>query len=220
MRILERLFLVAGGLLLAAGLGMLAAATVGQSTKGTPVARAAKARGLRPSIPIPPVLSFIDVPGVAGAQMEWPRLGRSLLVYDSISTKQMVLGPEWLPGSARLGDPGNAVVAAHRDTHFRFLKDLRVGDAIRLSLPSRPVQLYEVRRLTVVDKNDTRLLRPISGNVLTLVTCYPFYYLGHAPKRFIVTAHRTGVSPASGGKTTHIASGVSHVKEPTQEDAR
>ena len=83
--------------------------------------------------------------------------------------------------------PGNCVIAGHRDTHFRVLKDIRVGDEIVLETRSGRY-VYRVRRLRVVSPDNTAPLRPASDAELNLITCYPFYYVGAAPKRFVVEA--------------------------------
>lgn len=85
------------------------------------------------------------------------------------------------------GSNGNVGIAAHRDTHFRALKDLSLGDRIELALPDR-TQIYVVTDLWVVEPGDVHVLDDTGSPVLTLVTCYPFYFVGNAPQRFIVRA--------------------------------
>lgn len=155
---------------------------------------------------IPLATPNIDMfPSGVGGRLSCYRLKQSLLVFDR-PTKEILFGPEWIPGSARLGAPGNTVLAAHRDTHFRFLKDLKLGDRFELQLTGRKL-IYQVKKLTIVQKTDTQLLQGKGVNVLTLVTCYPFYYVGNAPKRFIVTASLVE-SPASNTTIELSASGV------------
>ena len=87
------------------------------------------------------------------------------------------------------GSDGNSGIAGHRDGFFRGLKDIAVGDAIELeTLEAREV--YRVERTWIVDPEDISVLDPTTTRSLTLVTCYPFYYVGSAPKRFIVRAVR------------------------------
>jgi sortase A len=83
-------------------------------------------------------------------------------------------------------------VAGHRDTFFRPLKDLRIKDNIQFATLNGTFQ-YEVESLRVVEADDVAVLAPLGENVLTLVACYPFYYVGPAPKRWIVQARQ--VSP-------------------------
>ena len=84
---------------------------------------------------------------------------------------------------------GNVGIAAHRDTFFRPLKDIQRGDVLEVET-QRGAYRYRVEWLAVVDPNDVQLLQPSSDAELTLVTCYPFYYVGPAPQRFVVRALR------------------------------
>jgi sortase A len=90
-------------------------------------------------------------------------------------------------GTAQIGQPGNLGIAGHRDGFFRGLKDIELGDTIELQLPGG-TDRYSVRQIQVVAPEDTYVLSPQSETTLTLVTCYPFYYVGSAPKRYVVTA--------------------------------
>ena len=82
---------------------------------------------------------------------------------------------------------GNLGISAHRDSFFRGLKDIELGDEV-LVQTTRGVDRYAVADIRIVDKHDHSVLEETEDKRLTLVTCYPFYYAGHAPKRFIVTA--------------------------------
>ena len=92
-----------------------------------------------------------------------------------------------IAGTALFGQNGNVGLAGHRDGFFRALKDIRVGDRIDLEEPGR-VETYTVDNLRIVDLRDVSVLRSGGRPALTLVTCYPFYYIGSAPQRFIVHA--------------------------------
>jgi len=83
---------------------------------------------------------------------------------------------------------GNSIIAAHRDLQFRFLKDIRVGDEFGLQSEDGDY-IYRVTKTYIVEISDRTLLMPSKDRVLTLVTCYPFYYVGSAPQRFIVRAN-------------------------------
>lgn len=85
------------------------------------------------------------------------------------------------------GNSGNLVIAGHRDTHFRVLKDVAIGDEIRIDEDGRQY-LYRIVDTRIVAPEDISSLRPESEPVLTLVTCYPFYFIGPSPKRFVVRA--------------------------------
>ena len=115
------------------------------------------------------------------------RLGISVLVRPGAGTKELATGAGWIPGTARPGEDGNVGIAGHRDTFFRNLRDARVGDKISLKTPGQ-TKWYIIRELQIVDPTDTSALydRPIPS--LTLVTCYPFDFVGAAPQRFLVIA--------------------------------
>jgi sortase A len=92
-----------------------------------------------------------------------------------------------IPGTALPGAAGNVGLAGHRDTFFRSLKDIKIRDLIQVSTLKGKFT-YEVVSLRIVDPRNVGVLAPSGENLLTLVTCYPFYYVGPAPKRWIVRA--------------------------------
>ena len=92
-----------------------------------------------------------------------------------------------IPGSALPGEIGNVAIAGHRDTFFQELKDLKPNDKIDFTTHSGRFH-YTVESLTVVDPSDTSVLQSKGGKILTIVTCFPFHYIGNAPRRFIVHA--------------------------------
>ena len=92
-----------------------------------------------------------------------------------------------IPATPMPGEPGNVGVAGHRDTFFRHLGDLKTGDSIGFSTMDGDFT-YEVESLRVVDPEDVAVLASSQEKVLTMVTCYPFFYIGNAPKRFVVRA--------------------------------
>ncbi len=122
-----------------------------------------------------------------------PRLHLSVMVREGIDGKTLRLAVGHIPSTALPGQTGNVGVAGHRDTFFRGLKDLKTTDAIQFSTPNGNFR-YEVDSLMVVEPDNIEVLGPSDANVLTMVTCYPFFYIGDAPKRFIVRARQ--VSPA------------------------
>jgi sortase A len=125
--------------------------------------------------------------GDAVARLTIPRLATDLYVVEGDGARQLRQGPGHLRGTAMPGTNGNCIIAGHRDTHFRVLKDIRQGDEIVLQTRDGEYT-YRVRAMQIVSPRDTKSLRPTSDAELHLVTCYPFYYLGSAPKRFIVDA--------------------------------
>ncbi|MGA8215910.1 MAG: class D sortase [Candidatus Sulfotelmatobacter sp.] len=96
-----------------------------------------------------------------------------------------------IAGTAFFGENGNIGIAGHRDGFFRGLKNIRVGDRIDLEEPDR-METYVVERLEIVDPENVSVLRSSNKPALTLVTCYPFYFIGAAPRRFIVHAVLVG----------------------------
>lgn len=92
-----------------------------------------------------------------------------------------------IAGTPSFGKIGNVGIAGHRDGFFRGLKDIKVGDRIEVEEPGK-IEIYTVDRLQIVDPRNVRVLRSGDRPALTLVTCYPFYYIGRAPQRFIVHA--------------------------------
>jgi sortase A len=125
-------------------------------------------------------------------RIEIPRLLLSAVVIEGVDRTALRRAVGHIPGTALPGQAGNVVVAGHRDTFFRGLKDLRTKDEIQFSTVKGNFK-YEVESLKVVEPNNVGVLARSGQNVLTMVTCYPFYYLGSAPKRFIVRARQ--VSP-------------------------
>ena len=95
-----------------------------------------------------------------------------------------------MSGTAMPGARGNCVIAGHRDTHFRILKDIHKGDDIVLQTANAQY-LYRVKNTQVVSPRNTHALRPTADPVLNLITCYPFWYVGSAPKRYVVEAQLT-----------------------------
>jgi len=103
------------------------------------------------------------------------------------------LGIGHIPGTAQPGKPGNIGIAGHRDTFFRPLRLISKDDVIVLTT-LHEVDRYKVVSTRIVDRDDVRVLYPTGRDTLTLVTCYPFYYVGAAPKRFILRAERFDTS--------------------------
>ncbi|MGA2116737.1 MAG: class D sortase [Bryobacteraceae bacterium] len=127
-------------------------------------------------------------------RIEIPRLLFSAIVVEGVDSTNLRRAVGHIPGTALPGEPGNVGLAGHRDTFFRTLKDLGPGDEIQLSTPGATFK-YVVELLVVVEPDNVGVLAPSAENVLTLVTCYPFSYIGAAPRRWIVRARQ--VSPPS-----------------------
>ena len=148
-----------------------------------------------------------------------PRLDAHLFVVEGTDQKDLRMGPGHMQGSALPGTRGNCIIAGHRDTHFRILKDVRKGDDIILQTRTGDFH-YRVSRMKVVSPSNREPLQPTAGRVLSLITCYPFYYVGPAPERFVVRAELTGtLSPAVPEMQTReqrtVGAGKHRIRQPT-----
>jgi len=136
------------------------------------------------------------------ARLSAPAQGERVMVLSGFGGHTFAFGPGHLPGSALPGEPGNCVLAGHRDTHFAFLEELEIGDLLTVERPDGARQDYRVSRLEVVHESDTGALEPVdrepaaqpgavltAGKVLTLVTCYPFHAVAPGGSlRYVVRA--------------------------------
>ena len=129
-------------------------------------------------------------PGDIVGRVAIPRVGVSAIVREGDDATTLHRAVGHIPGTALPGSNGNAAIAGHRDTFFRGLRNIRKGDEIVLSTAGGDLH-YVVRDTRIVDPSEVSVLAPTQGPVLTLVTCYPFNYIGAAPRRFIVQAERT-----------------------------
>ena len=113
------------------------------------------------------------------------RLDLKVPVYNGTDEINLNRGAGRIKGTARIDSPGNLGIAGHRDGFFRVLKDIEIGDSIDM-LTYQGNKEFAVSSITIVDPADVSVLAPTDDSTITLVTCYPFYYVGHAPKRYIV----------------------------------
>ena len=127
--------------------------------------------------PAPPPLAVLRI----------PRLGLEVPVLEGTDEWTLDRAVGHIEGTTRPGLEGNVGIAGHRDSFFRVLKDIAAGDRLELALPGE-VRHYRVARLSVVEPDDVRVLAPSRDSLVTLVTCHPFYFVGSAPRRFIVQA--------------------------------
>ena len=113
------------------------------------------------------------------------KLDLKVPVYNGTDEINLNRGAGRIKGTARIDSPGNLGIAAHRDGFFRVLKDVEIGDSIDI-LTNQGEKEFVVSSITIVDPKDISVLAPTEDPTITLVTCYPFYFVGHAPKRYIV----------------------------------
>lgn len=114
-----------------------------------------------------------------------PKINLEAIVVEGTDHRQLIAGPGHLTETATPGDAGNAVITAHRDTFFRHIYELEKGDEINVQRDGR-VYRYEVTGKKVVQPTDLSVIRPTPDAQLTLITCYPIYYIGPAPDRLVV----------------------------------
>ena len=120
-------------------------------------------------------------------KLEVPRVGISVMVFQGMAEDTLRVGAGHVPGTPLPGAEGNVAIAAHRDTFFRKLEGILPGDIIQVATVRRAYE-YVVDSTEIVDPEDTQVMESRAREELTLITCYPFYFVGAAPKRFIVHA--------------------------------
>jgi sortase A len=128
-------------------------------------------------------------PGSPFGRLEIPRLQLSVMVVEGSSDRDLRLGVGHILGTALPGNSGNVGLAGHRDTVFRKLSQIQSQDLVTFTTLTGVFQ-YRVISTSIVRPTSVEVLDPTPDPELTLVTCYPFFYVGHAPQRFIVRARR------------------------------
>ena len=131
--------------------------------------------------------------GALVGRIDIPRVGVSSVILEGVDARTLDLAVGHIPGTARPGG-GNAALAGHRDSFFRGLQDIRFGDSVELQTLSENLE-YRVIWTKVTGPDDVDVIAPSDRDMITLVTCYPFHYVGPAPHRFVVRAIR--VEPTS-----------------------
>jgi sortase A len=137
-------------------------------------------------------------PGDVLGRLDIPRLGLSVAVLQGTRSRMLRLGAGHIEKTPLPGEPGNSGIAGHRDTFFRALKDVRKDDEIQFQTAAGE-SLYTVDWVKVVAPDDQTVLAPSTESMLTLVTCYPFYFVGPAPNRYVVRAHQRDAQPTQNG---------------------
>jgi sortase A len=128
--------------------------------------------------------------GAVIAELGIPRLGLSTMVVEGVAEGDLKLAAGHIPGTTLPGKQGNIGIAGHRDTFFRPLRFIRKDDMIALTT-LRGTSRYRVVSTKIVGPDEVQVLSPLGRDALTLVTCYPFDFVGPAPRRFIVRAERS-----------------------------
>jgi sortase A len=194
-RRIANLLLLAGSAALVWCLTVLAGAALFQWYEGRRIARMPNVEHAAPLHPANvhptkrkphPIPSLHEVIG----RLDIPRLHVSTIVLEGDDSHALRLGAGHVPGTAYPFQTGNFSVAAHRDTFFRPLRKIKPSDVIELTTPDG-LYTYQVQSTEIVNPQATRVMDSHgNGQELTLITCYPFYYVGPAPMRFIVHARR------------------------------
>ncbi|HKV23676.1 MAG TPA: class D sortase [Candidatus Acidoferrum sp.] len=127
-------------------------------------------------------------------ELQIPRIGLRAVVMQGDSRNILDRAVGHLPRTALPGEVGNVALAGHRDRLFRPLREIRDGDIILLQTPGETFQ-YQVQTAFVVPGTEVSVLQPTQPRELTLITCYPFNFIGHAPNRFIVRARQVAAQP-------------------------
>jgi len=142
-------------------------------------------------------------------RLEIPDLDFSVMVLEGVGDEVLVAGAGHVPGTSNPGatQNGNVAIAGHRDTFFRDLRKIRSGQRIRFTTSAGAFE-YSVSGTEVVRPSDTGVLESHGFSELTLITCYPFSFIGSAPKRFVVHARAIGSAPRNGAERDRIKAGV------------
>jgi sortase A len=166
----------------------------------------------RPGLPAEdepmPAPAAIVVPGSPIGELLIPRVRLSSIILQGSDAQTLRRGPGHIEQTALPGERGNSAIAGHRDTFFRPLRDVRVGDDVFLNTPVGSVH-YRITSAGVVGAHDLSVLDPTERSVLTLITCYPFWVLGPAPDRFVVRAERVGESRSPAARPPARSSDIS-----------
>jgi len=195
-RLLEGLLWAAGALLLGWCLYVLVAAHLYQTRQETALDAVRSERAVSPgvseSLHTSTKASIRGLDPLLIGKIEIPRLAVSSIIREGVDEDTLSRAVGHVPGTALFTGDGNVGLAGHRDTFFRGLKEIAKGDAIRVKTPSASYE-YHVVSTSIVWPDDTRVLESDGTPMLTLVTCWPFSYVGHAPKRFVVKARRVPI---------------------------
>ena len=168
---------LAGAALTLAAIAQFVRAGIYQAAEQRDFARAVRQAPSRPAA------------GAAFGRLEIGRIALSSIVVEGASERELQVAAGHVPGTAFPGEPGNCAIAGHRDTLFRALRLTRKYDEVTMST-RRGEFHYRITSIRIVQPGDTAVLSPTRLETLTLITCYPFYFVGPAPKRFVIQAER------------------------------
>lgn len=159
----------------------------------------------QPAAPAP--VAPAPEPGEWLGRLEIPRLDVSVMVREGDDDSTLRIAAGHLPHTALPGQPGTVAIAGHRDTFFRALQSIRSNDVIRLET-RRGTHEYVVDEIKIVEPTQTEVLRSKGQPVLSLITCYPFNYVGAAPQRLVVRARETKETTVDAAVSRTVANGA------------
>ncbi len=189
IRLISSMMIVAGFAALGYVGYVIVSARYFQETEAAKFTKAAKLETLSPvpkSNRTPRIVANGDVIGVIAIDS----VGVRAVVVQGDSSDALRRAVGHVPETPLPGEAGNVALAAHRDTIFRPLRKVKAGDLVDFRTDTGVIQ-YRVRSTQIVPSSDVGILESRGRNELTLITCYPFYYVGHAPDRFVVRAEET-----------------------------
>ncbi len=134
---------------------------------------------------LPAARTEAAAPADALTRLTIPKIDLDSVVIEGTSRRDLLLGPGHMEDTAAPGEPGNSVITGHRDTFFRHIYELNQGDSVLVQRAGKTYK-YEVTGKRVIEPDDFSVVRPSKDARLTLITCYPVYYIGPAPKRLVV----------------------------------
>ncbi|HEX6993350.1 MAG TPA: sortase [Gammaproteobacteria bacterium] len=178
-----------------------AAASTGPSAQPSAASRAAVDQTLWSEKRAREYAKAVTRPGRPAGALRIPSIGLEVPVYSGTSELNLNRGAGHIEGTAPLGADGNVGIAAHRDGFFRGLERLHIDADVLLEVEARTLR-YRVVEMRIVRPTDVHVLGPTETPSVTLVTCYPFYFVGNAPERYVVRAEL--VEPADGLAATSL----------------
>ncbi|WP_338786808.1 class D sortase [Metabacillus sp. FJAT-53654] len=134
-----------------------------------------------------PVVTSTPQNGEKLGSLSIPKLKQSFPIFHGDSETILKKGIGHIRGTALPGEASNSVLAGHRDTFFRYLEQLVVGDKLIVER-SNTYYMYKIKKIRIVEKDDSTVIVPKPRHTLTLITCYPFTFIGPAPQRYIIEA--------------------------------
>jgi sortase A len=134
-----------------------------------------------------PIVTTTPQDGEKLGSLSIPKLEQTIPIFYGDSEKILKKGIGHIRGTALPGEASNSVLAGHRDTFFRHLEQLVVGDKLIVER-SNTYYMYKIKKIRIVEKDDSTVIVPKPRHTLTLITCYPFTFIGPAPQRYIIEA--------------------------------